>query len=230
MAVFVEGYTEVVFVDKLIQEIAGRIAVRIEWRRIIGGTTCPRSNRQIKAAGPNTGQEHFVVIHDCGGDDAVKRRMVQEYANLARAGYSTIVCLRDVSPKYTHAEIPSLEAGLPLYVRTRPVVVDFILSVMEIEAWFLAEHNHFQAIDPTITVPAIVAALGFNPEIDDLQLRPAPADDLVRCYALAGKTYVKGNAQATVEALDFAHVYAGLTGRFSYLKRLCEIIDTFLVT
>jgi hypothetical protein len=228
MAVFVEGYTEVVFVDKLIQEIANDNAVRIQWRRIQGGTTCPRRNHQIKAEGPDQGQEHFVVIHDCGGDDAVKTRMLEEYPRLARAGYSTIVCIRDVSPKYTHAEIPTLERFLPYYVSTRPILVNFILSIMEIEAWFLAEHTHFPRIHPAITVPAIIAALRFDPVNDDMQLLPTPSAGLSNCYALAGVAYIKGNAQMTVNALDCAHVYAGLVDRFPYLKKLCEIIETFL--
>jgi hypothetical protein len=108
MAVFVEGYTEVVFVDKLIREIANENSVRIQWRRIDGGTTCPR-------------------------------------------------------------------------------------------------YNH-----------------------DDMQLRLTPANDLNNCYAIGGQAYVKGNAQATVNALDFAHVYAGLVDRFPYLMRLCNIIEHFL--
>src|SRR4051812_318685 len=108
MAVFVEGYTEVVFVGKLIQEIAEENAVLIQWRRITGGATCPRYNHQIKAEGPQSAQEHFVVIHDCGGDDAVKTRMLEEYPRLVAARYSAIACIRDVYPKYTHAEIPTL--------------------------------------------------------------------------------------------------------------------------
>ena len=93
MAIFVEGYTEVVFVDQLIAEIANENAVRIEWRLISGGATCPRTSRQIKAAQPNTGQEHFVVIFDCGGDDVVKTRMLKEYPHLVEAGYTKIVCM-----------------------------------------------------------------------------------------------------------------------------------------
>ena len=67
MAIFVEGYTEIVFVDKLIREVAEKNAVLIQWRRIVGGTTCTRHNLQIQAEGPHGGQEHFVVLHDCGG-------------------------------------------------------------------------------------------------------------------------------------------------------------------
>jgi hypothetical protein len=230
MAIFVEGYTEVLFIDKLVLEIANQNAVLIEWRRITGGTTCPRSNHQLKAAGPHSGQEHFVVIHDCGGDDAVKTRMIQEYPRLASAGYSEIICIRDVYPKYTHADIPRLEGSLPYYVKTRPIVVVFILSIMEVEAWFLAEYTHFPRIDPAITVPAIITALHFDPENQDMQARTIPADDMNKCYGIGGKTYVKRNAQNTVDVLDYAHIYAGLVDKFPYLRRLCETIETFLQT
>jgi len=37
LAVFVEGYTEVVFVEKLVEEIAGQQNVLIEHRKIRGG-------------------------------------------------------------------------------------------------------------------------------------------------------------------------------------------------
>jgi len=228
MAIFVEGYTEVVFVDQLIEKIANDNAVRIEWRLISGGASCPRTSRQIKAAQPDTGQEHFVVVFDCGGDDAVKTRMLKEYPHLANAGYSKIVCIRDVYPKFSHAEIPTLRALLPRQVKTKPIVVDFVLSIMELEAWFLAEHTHFAKIDPAITREAILSALKFDPEKDDLQTRPTPADDLQKCYALGGKTYEKKNAKDTVEALDYVHIYAGLVERFPDLKKLCDIIETFL--
>ncbi len=228
MAIFVEGYTELVFVDKLIREVAEKNAVLIQWRRIDGGTTCPRHNYQIQAEGPQAGQKHFVVIHDCGGDDAVKTRMTEEYPSLVKSGYSKIVCIRDVYPRFTAAEITDLEKGLPLLVRTKPLVVDFILSIMEVEAWFLAEYFHFLNIDAKITVPAIIAACGFDPVNDDMQLRPTPANDMNACYAIGGKTYKKGNAQATVQALDYAHVYAGLVDKFAYLKKLCEIMAAFL--
>jgi len=228
MAIFVEGYTEVVFVDQLIQEIANENAVRIEWRLISGGATCPRTSRQIKAAQPQSGQEHFVVLFDCGGDDAVKTRMIMEYPHLVAAGYTKIICIRDVYPKFSAADIPALKANLPKHVKTKPVVVDFVLSIMEIESWFLAEHTHFAKIDPALTVPAIVSKLGFDPESDDMQARANPAKDLNDCYQLAGKNYEKRFAKETIEALDFTHIYAGLVDKIPYLKKLCDIIEEFL--
>ena len=43
LAVFVEGYTEVVFIERLIEEIAGKQNVRIEHRKIRGGATTRRT-------------------------------------------------------------------------------------------------------------------------------------------------------------------------------------------
>lgn len=227
MAIFVEGYTEVVFVDKLIKLIAEKTAVDIRWHRIQGGKTCAKTARQMKASGPLEGHEHFIIIYDCGGDDAVKSRMIQEYEHLVRSGYSKIVCLRDVFDKYTRDQIPTLESLLPKYVKTKPIQPYFILSIMEVEAWFLAEHTHFPKFDGQISVQAISDALGFNPETDDMQLRNTPANDLHNCYMLAGKPYRKGNAEETVDALDCEMMYYWPPEKFPYLRKLCEIIETF---
>ena len=42
LAVFVEGYTELLFIEKLILEIAGSHDIRIEQRKICGGRRVPR--------------------------------------------------------------------------------------------------------------------------------------------------------------------------------------------
>ena len=108
------------------------------------------------------------------------------------------------------------------------MAVDFILSIMEIEAWFLAEHRHLQAVHSDLTVEVIAAALGFNPATEDMQLRPNPARDLNDCYVLGGKVYDKVSARTTVDALHFASVYVELVDKFPDLKLLCEIIEGFL--
>lgn len=228
LAVFVEGYTEVVYVERLIEEIAGQNRVLIEHREIRGGRRVPLRIMTIKAAKPSTGQQYFVLLVDCGGDDSVKTRIREQHKNLTRSGYSKIIGLRDVRPKFTYAEIPRLEAGLPTYIDTSLIPVTFILTIMEIEAWFLAETTHFQRIDPSITVVAIKATLGFDPENDDMEQRLTPADDLNNCYHIGGKTYVKHDAQLTVNALDYASIYMELLNKFNYLKRLIDDIDAFL--
>ncbi len=227
LAVFVEGYTEVVFIEKLVEEIAGQANVLIEHREIRGGSGARRTFARVRAARPDTGQNYFVMIVDCGGDRLVKTRILEEHEGLSRAGYSRIIGLRDVRPDFTHADIPALERGLRTYVRTSLIPVEFILAVMEIEAWLLAETTHFPRINAAITVGAIAASLGFNPETDDLEQRAAPADDLNNCYGIGGRTYQKHLAQDTVDALDYAMIYFAVAGRFAYLHRLVEIMGEF---
>ena len=228
LAIFVEGYTEVVFVTKLIEEIAGKNNVLIEPKRIRGGSTTRRTMREIRAAQPYTGQQYYVLIYDCGGDEQVKTRILEEHETLTRAGHTKLIGIRDVRPKFSYAEIPRLEASLPKYIKTKFAPVIFILSIMEIEAWFLAEVSHFTKIEPSITVAAIKASLGFDPENDDLEQRPSPANDLNDCYAIGGKTYQKGQAQITVDALDYATLYLELRTKINYLGRLIQALEEFL--
>ena len=228
LAVFVEGHTEVAYVEKLIEEIAGKNRVLIEHRKIQGGSSVRRTMKIIRAAKPTTGQQYFVLLVDCGGDESVKTRIMEEHDNLTRSGYSGIIGLRDVRPKYTYAEIPRLEMSLPKYIRTSLAPVTFILAIMEIEAWFLSEATHFQRIDLSITVEAIKATLGFDPEKDDMEQRQNPAEDLDNCYRIGGKTYTKRQAQVTIDALDYSSIYMELQNRIKYLRRLIAAIDAFL--
>ena len=228
LAIFVEGYSELIFVEQLLQQIAGANNVHIEQRRIRGGATAPRSMTILKAGRPQGGQKYFVLLVDCGGDDLVKTRILEEHESLTRHKYEKIVGIRDVRPKYLHAEIPKLEVGLRKYVKTALIPVEFVLSVMEVEAWFLAEFNHFPRIDTRITIESIRAQCGFDPSVDDMSLRASPADDLNACYSIAGKAYAKSKAGRTISALDYAYVYLELPAKFPHLAKFVASLDDFL--
>lgn len=228
LAVFVEGYTESVFVERLFEEIAGRCNVLIEKREIRGGSTVKRTMKLVEAAKPATGQKYFVLILDCGGDSLVKTRILEEHKNLTQKGYVKIIGIRDVRPDFSRKEIPKLEANLPKYIKTSFIPVEFILAIMEIEAWFLAESSHFPKIDPSITLNKIKEALGFDPENDVMEERLAPAEDLNNCYAIGGKTYMKHLAQDTVNALDIVRMYVEFRSKCKYFERLVNSIELFL--
>jgi hypothetical protein len=229
LAIFVEGYTEVVFVKKLIEEIAGKNKVLIEHKKISGGSKSPRRVIRITASKP-TGQQYYVLIFDCGGDGQVKTRIQEEHDNLTKAGYLGIIGIRDVRPVFNHSDIPRLEANLPKYIKTTLAPVSFILSIMEIEAWFLCETTHFTRIEPSITVNAIRNNLGFDPENEKMELRLCPANDLDDCYAIGGKSYDKTQTKIdiTVNALDYALIYLDVRKKILYLDRLISNIETFL--
>jgi hypothetical protein len=227
MAIFVEGYTELVFIDKLIEQIAtpGRVTVDLHQHK---GPAGRPSVAFLRIAPSGSVSQRFILIVDCGGDDQVKTRMCAQYEPLTRAGHSRFVCVRDVFDKFTHAEIPRLRLDLPKYVKTKPALVEFILAVMEIEAWFLVEHDHFSKIDAAIAVSAIKATLGFDPSSEDMQLRLHPAADLDNCYKIGGKRYEKQNSPDTISALDYAHLYCDVRYKFPDLDRLCSAIESFI--
>ncbi|MGE7812099.1 hypothetical protein ACQKMW_01580 [Pseudomonas sivasensis] len=228
IAFFVEGYSELLFVDKLVTEIAGAHNVTIEQRQISGGVRAPRKATVIKAADAGGGHQFFVLIVDCGGETQVKTRLLEEHDGLTKAGYEKIVCIRDVRPQFSRGDIPRLEQNMRKYVKGSLAPVDFILTTMELEAWFLAEFNHYQKIDPSLTGDVIHGAIGFNPATDDPSLRDTPTEDLRACYAIVGKTYEKSEVSRTVESLDYLYIYTELGKRVPEVEKVIRHVDDFL--
>lgn len=231
LAIFVEGYTELLFVDRLIQEIAEKSKIAIQHRKIRGGgKKSGLSKKIVELQTPVTTsrQSLYFLIVDCGGDNLVAQRIREEHESLTSIGYEKILGLRDVFPAFSHADIPKLKQGLRYGVKTSLTPVQFILSVMELEAWFLAEHNHFLQIDTMLTPEVIRSNLGFDPAADDMTTRLTPAKDLVSAYNIAGKIYTKGDAKTTVDKLDYEYLYTELIERIPELRELLDAINIFI--
>lgn len=230
LAVFVEGQTEQLFIEKLLVEAAGKSNIAIEKRQGLGGQSGKRRLNLIEASHLNSNHRYFAQIVDCGSDNRVKSDIRDRYENLAAQGFEIIVGVRDVFPDVTYAGIPLLRSGLRLHLKTNPIEVKFVLGVMEIEAWFIAEHTHLQKIHPSLTPELIRTRLGFDPSSDDVQLRPHPAEDLDNIYRLAGLRYekCKSTVQRTVSVLDYERIYLELPSKLPDLKTLVDTINTFL--
>jgi len=228
LAFFVEGATEVLFIEKLIQEIAGKNNVTIELGFVKGGRTMPKQLTVIKAKNTVSGTKYYVLIINCQGDHQVKTRIVEEHLSFSSQGYEKIIGIRDVRPTFQYSEIPKLKATLHKEFNLSLIPVEIILSAMEIESIFLGETTHFEKIDPAITVDAIWSTLGFNPITDDMELRQETASDLANCYAIAGKTYEKTLVKNTIDALDFDRMYLEQIQKFQSLSMLVSNIDSFL--
>jgi hypothetical protein len=226
LAIFVEGKTELQFVERIVTEVAGRHNVRIETRSISGGTNVPRSYITLKAA-PTEGQEkYFVLIVDCQGDQQVKTRIVEEHQNLSKQGYTKIIGIRDVFPDFKRQDIPKLRLGLMKYISGKLIPVEFVLSVMEIEAWFLAEASHFLRIDPSLDVSTIKEKT-FLDLLEDMTARENPASDLKRIYDAVGIEYKKGS-ETTVEKLDYTYIYTEMRDKIESVEQLMSSLDDFL--
>ena len=230
LAVFVEGQTEQLLVERLITEIANANDIAIENRKILGKSRCISQSVLISNSGSDPGNKYFIQIIDCTGDPRVKSDIRDNYESLAASGFTAIIGVRDVYPDFSYAEIAQLRSGLNYRLKTRPIQVVFVLGVMEIETWFISEHTHFGRVDPALTTARIKADLGFDPSVDDIQLRPIPHEDLDAIYRLVRRRYKKDcrHVQKVLDRLDYALLYCVVLRRLPDLNVLTESINTFL--
>ncbi len=226
LAVFVEGETEQLFVEWLILQLAGSRSLRYARCEVRGGAKAKRRIHTVEAGAAPDHADYYVIIFDCSGDGGVKSRLLELYSNLVSKDYQGIIALRDAPRR--RETIPRLQAELPIGIPTTPVRVVFVLAIMEIEAWFLAEHTHFTKIKDTLTIELIRTSLGFDPSADNMRLRDRPSHDLNAAYELVSERYQKGRAaQRTIWTLDVARLYLEMTESEPEIKRLVEAIDTF---
>jgi hypothetical protein len=227
VAIFVEGQTELIFVDRLVHELAHGSGLAVEHAEATGGAI---GARKVKIFKRITVQEHhrwYFLIVNCAGDGNVKSDVRDRYQGLIQAGYNAIFGLRDVYGMFTLAQVPKLRKFLNLDLPTEPIRIEFILAIMEIETWFLAEYTHLQRLHPSLTPSYIRKMQGFDPAQDDLELRVHPADDLNRVYRLAGYSYDKHrrNTERTIELLDFTFIRRTLARRIPDLGRLIAALE-----
>ena len=231
LAIFVEGQTERVFIERLLVEVIGRRHLRVaNYVAAGGGPSGSRALNLIQVIDPTSDARFLAMIVDCGSDSRVRSDIGDRYDTLVAAGYSTIIGIRDVYPDVTYADIQKLRTGLQLGLKQAPIKVLFVLGVMEIESWFLSEFTHFPRLDPKLTPTVIFHRLGFNPQTDDMQLRRHPASDLNDAYHIVGRAYDKSKKriEKTVDLLDYAHLYLGMNGRLPDLDALNASLDQFL--
>jgi hypothetical protein len=231
LAIFVEGQTERVFIEKLLSEVIGTRHLRIEtYVAAGGGSSGARSLQLLGVIDPASGARFLAMIVDCGSDGRVRSDIADRYDKLVAAGYSAIIGIRDVYPDVMYVDIPKLRIGLQLGLKDNPIKVLFVLGVMEIESWFLSEFTHFARLDSRLTPAVILHHLGFNPKTDDMQLRAHPASDLNDAYHIVGRAYDKSRKriQKTIDLLDYAHLYMAMKGRLPDLDALNASLDQFL--
>jgi hypothetical protein len=231
MAIFVEGQTEMIFVEKLLKEIAGYKNIVINTFSMTGGRRTPRI-RALRSSAKDVGARFSVVIVDCGTDNQVVSDICDQYQDLIREGYSLIIGIRDVHP-LLRSDIPRFREVIATTFNkicngdARSLL---LLSVMEIETYFIIEHTHFLKVDASLTSDRIRNDFGFDPSVDDVELRDKPSEDMRNIYRSVNKGYNKNKKviQRVVENLDYARLYLELPLRCPSLSDLIRILDDFL--
>jgi hypothetical protein len=228
LTIFVEGATEVAFVDQLLRQLISARKLCIDHFQGAGGSRTPRRLTRVSAMAQSPEQRYYIQIVDSGTDNRVASDIRDNYDSLVQNGFEAIIGIRDVHP-VSRLDLARLRAGLRYNLRTKPITAVFILGVMETEAWFLAEHTHFPKIHANLTVNRIQATLHFDPSADDMQLRDCPHEDLHNIYAMEGLAYRKRGSQIerTVRVLDYERVYFDLVTKFPDIHALIVSLDNF---
>jgi hypothetical protein len=230
IAFFVEGQTEQIFVNRLIKEIIGTQQVNIIQKQFRGGVNIPKQEI-VRNSSFSRNPRYEVLIFDCGSDNRVKSEIIDNIENLRSKGYEMIIGLRDLYPLPID-DLEKLEKGLrflPKNLKNDQQYFDVIIAIHEIEAWFMAEINHFRRIDKKLTARFIHDRLGFDPYTIDAQTRYHPAKDLDDIYRLVGKSYTKryNTTLRVVNKLDFNYIRNFLRYDVKPLNRLITVIENF---
>ena len=122
LAIFVEGKTERVFVERLIRLMIDEKKLNISVFRATGGSRhSPRTISLIYKTLDDAAQVFHVQIVESGTDSRVASDVRDSYEGLTRAGFSEIVAVRDVYPQATLDQLPELRRALRFRIRTVPV-------------------------------------------------------------------------------------------------------------
>lgn len=229
IAVFVEGLTEQLFVTKLFEEVLSSEKLAVVNTKMTGGTSCPINITIIRTDPTDDNTVYYVLIVDCSGDGSVKSYILDQRPTLINADYSIILGLLDLFPNPI-ADLHNINYGLQYRVPQNPIPIEFTISIMEIEAWFIGESSHFLQIDPGLTTQAINAHIGYDPASHNVESIIHPSHDLNSIYQLVGENYIKNRSslQSTINALDFGEVYLELPLRIPSLESFIEKIDRAL--
>lgn len=226
IAFFVEGYTELQLIKRLAIYYYGLDDLSYTLFKLKGGNKIPVSIRLIENYQAKSGNpKNTINVYNCGGFTSLRSMIVHQRNSLHNNQFDKIIGIRDVHPD-DRSQIPKLKMLLPCRIPQKPIHINFILCVMETEAWFIADENHYLKISPTLTKSFIKSKTGIDIDNLDFESIETPADKLNEIYNHAGELYEKTDVslQRTIDALDLYNFIIDLPEKIPSLK---EFITEF---
>jgi hypothetical protein len=230
IAFFVEGQTEQIFVDKLVRHIFGQDNIGVEVLRFSGKESARRI-RTIRVADKNSNVQYLFRIYDChgGGENSVvKSDILEQFQHLKDETFSHIIGIRDVYPLLNIIKLRTLlNKSLPTVPK---MTINIFLAVMEIEAWFIAEENHYKKISRKLSFETANKIAGIDVRADSTESIPHPSETLKKIYQEARTTYNKSEekVQRTVNALDYKNLCANVRNRNNSLNEFLTCLDALI--
>lgn len=230
IAIFVEGQTEQIFVAKLLEEMAESKDIYIQIYKFKG----TKSNRKPQLLEDRNieNSRFFALLYDCTCESHVLSDIRSQHQSLTENNYTKIIGVRDLFPKLLEDK-QKVENGIKGFIKPlnkNGIPIAMILAIMEVEAWFLAEHNFFSKIDKRLTYEFIFKNHGVDLINIDVETIPHPSDDLDKIYQLIGREYKKTKEQVTeiVESINYQVLLSDVVNKVTQLQLLIKEIDDFL--
>lgn len=234
MCIYVEGQTEQLFIEKLIQEITNKKNIAMTVKSLKGGGKNSTTEKQLivikdKPIDENT--KYYILIVNCNTDNRVQSEINENCLSMQNSGYEKVLGIRDLYPK----DLKDLPKVLKYVTAKHPdlkITAKSIIAVFEIETWFLAEYRFLEKIDNKLTLPYIIKNLGFDLENDcldqDIKYHHS-AEVLNKIYQSVGRSYDKTYAKSKkiVENLDYEILYLVLKNKLKALQEFIDELDNF---
>ena len=222
IAVFTEGQTEQLFVLAAIKFLADQRSLHIKRQKLLGGRKFPTMYMNVGTEeGDAEDCELYFLLVDCASDERVVTAINENYQKLVDEGFEVILGIRDLRPDLSIDQLGKLLIGIDKSLPKGQVKPGVVVAVMEIEAWFLAEHSHFSRLDSALSTQAIKDRLNIDLPCNS-EVFEDPAQTLAEIYNLAGHVYDKSEAvvRRTIDALDFTEFRSGAVFERSKSARL----------
>lgn len=230
IGIFVEGQTERIFIVKFLSEYLGgehnfsRIEIKnrgIKENEIVAKRTYPLA-------------QYYFLIYDASGDGNVVPALQDRAEKLINeSNYRYLIGIEDLynRPRYKKRAVINTVNGLFNKYSFRDKL-KFILAIMEIEAWFLADFNLFSRINPLATCEYIRNNLHIDLKRKNPENFRHPSDIVDRIYQLFGDRYKKREKQAYKIAyhLDYTLLYSSeeILNKVSSWRYFTECMDEAL--
>jgi len=229
LAIFVEGPTEEIFVEKLLLEIARQNSIVFTIKRFSGGNECVRSPKIIQTASPTRTTEYYILIYTSCNDERVVSDYKERYAGLLTSGYEMIIALRDLYP-IAYENLERVKTSINNVLISNSIPNNIHIAVREVETWFLGEYTHFEKIDGDITLDSIQSKTGYLfplSEYEESILHPAKTLDEI--YNIKGYRYLKtaNQVQRTVTHINYENLLTTVRNEMPSLNGFLNDIDLF---
>lgn len=222
----VEGQTERIFVEKLVEAIAGVFPYRIEFREFRGGVI------RVSGFRANSDQPDVEIeLFDVGNDEQVRTFIEDRLNGFLHSGATGVYGLRDVFAGSNRQDVDvevnrrndldlSGKYGIP---------VKIFLAKREIEAWFLSCPDFLRSIHDSLTVPFVRDRLGIDLSVIEIEDIDRPASFLNSILDLVGLRYRKrkGETHSIISHFDFACLYLVGRDRTPSLGEFLDVLDGF---